>query len=330
MASFFSYPCVLTVFKPLAVIMKIYVLDTISDEAMASMADSHTVIRWEDPAAANWPADADAIINRTNPTTADQIRAAKNLKLIVKHGIGVDHIDLAAAKECGVAVCNTPGTNAQPVAELTIMAAIAAARNATAAERALRIGQAGEPFNWRGGEIAGKRVGLIGLGNIGSKVAPMFANGFGCSVSAVDPYVDNERFNTLSVRRFDTIEAMLPDIDILSLHCPLTDETRHLLDKITLALLPKGSLLINTARGGIVHDTALADALESGHLSAAALDVFESEPVDPSHRLLALPNVVATPHIGGHSYESGRRSGMAVVDIVLDALDGNPPRNRIV
>jgi len=310
--------------------MKIYVLDPISDEACSLMAETHTVIRWDDPAAANWPEDADAIINRTKLTTGDQIRAAKNLKLIVKHGIGVDHIDLDAARDCGVAVCNTPGTNAQPVAELTVMAAIAAARNATAAERALRLGKAGEPFNWRGGEIAGKRIGLVGLGNIGRKVAPMFSHGFGCSVAAVDPYIGEEVFAALSVRHCETLEAMLPEIDILSLHCPLTAETRHMLNATTLALLPKGALLINTARGGIVDDIALADALESGHLNAAALDVFESEPVDPSHRLLSLPNVVATPHIGGHSHESGRRSGMAVVDTVLDALDGNPPRNRIV
>lgn len=310
--------------------MKIYVLDAISEEAMALMADMHTVIRWDDPAADNWPTDADAVINRTKPATSDQIRAAKNLKLIIKHGIGVDHIDLNAAQECGIAVCNTPGTNSQPVAELAVMAAIATARNATAAERALRIGQAGEPFNWRGGEIAGKRVGLVGLGNIGKRVAAIFANGFGCSVSAFDPHIGNELFDELSVRRCHSLEDLLPEIDILSLHCPLSDETHHMLNATTLALLPRGALLVNTARGGIVHDMDLADALESGHLTAAAVDVFESEPVDPSHRLLALPNVVATPHIGAHSHESGRRSGMAVVDLVLDALDGNPPRNRIV
>lgn len=310
--------------------MKIYVLDAISEEAMDLMAEVHTVVRWDDPAADNWPEDADAVINRTKPATAEQIRAARKLKLFIKHGIGVDHIDLKAAEECGIAVCNTPGTNSQPVAELAIMATIATARNATAAERALRIGQAGEPFNWRGGEIAGKRVGLIGLGNIGKRVAAIFANGFGCAVSAYDPYIGDGLFNELSVQRRQSLEELLPEIDILSIHCPLSDETHHMLNATTLALMPRGSLLVNTARGGIVNDMDLADALESGHLTAAAIDVFESEPVDPSHRLLSLPNVVATPHIGAHSHESGRRSGMAVVDLVLDALEGNPPRNRIV
>lgn len=309
--------------------MKIYVLDTISEDAIAYLASRHTVIRPNDPAAANWPEDADAIINRTRPTTAEQINAAKRLKIIAKHGIGVDHIDLAAAKARGIPVTNTPGTNARAVAELTVMMVIAAARNATAAERALRRGTAGEPFNWRGAEITGKRIGLVGLGNIGRAVTPMFRSGFGCTVAAVDPYIEDSVFETHKVTRFNSIADMLPQTDILSLHCPLTPDTRHLIDAAALAALPAGAILVNTARGGIVHDEALADALAHGPLAAAALDVFEREPVDPGHRLLTLPNLVATPHIGGHSHESGDRSGMAVADIVLEVLDGKPPRNRM-
>ncbi|MEQ9490640.1 MAG: hydroxyacid dehydrogenase [Alphaproteobacteria bacterium] len=309
--------------------MKIYILDPISEDAIAYLASRHTVIRPDDPAAANWPEDADAIINRTRPTTAEQINAAKCLKIIAKHGIGVDHIDLDAAKARGIPVTNTPGTNARAVAELTVMMVIAAARSATAAERALRQGTAGEPFHWRGAEITGKRVGLVGLGNIGRAVTPMFRLGFGCTVAAVDPYLEDTVFETHGVTRYASVADMLPEVDILSLHCPLTPETRHLIDAAALAAMPPGAILVNTARGGIVHDDALADALENGPLAAAALDVFEREPVDPGHRLLTLPNLVATPHIGGHSHESGDRSGMAVAEIVLEVLDGKPPRNRM-
>jgi len=310
--------------------VKIYVLDTISEEAIAELAKRHAVVRPEDPDSANWPADADAIINRTRPVTAAQIEAANRLKLIAKHGIGVDHIDLDAAKARGIPVTNTPGTNAGAVAEMTVMLTISAARNASAAERALRRGDAGEPFHWRGAEISGKRVGLVGLGNIGKAVASMFRAGFGCDVSAVDPYIGDAPFDALNVRRFTTVGEMLPAIDILSLHCPLTDETRHLIDREAMAALPDSAILINTARGGIVDDEALADRLADGGIRAAGLDVFEREPPDPGHRLLSLPNLVATPHIGGHSDESGRRSGMAVVETVLDALDGKPARNRVV
>lgn len=299
---------------------RIYVIDSISEDAMAQLAARHDVVRFDDPARHDWPDHAHVIINRTTPVTADQIARAKHLELIAKHGIGVDHIDLGAAKAHGVTVINTPGTNARSVAELTVMMAVAVARKIPQAEAALRAGAPGDTAQWRGFEISGRRAGIIGLGNVGSQTAAILRHGYGCVVSAHDPYLKVERFAELGVERAETLEALLRSSDLVCLHVPLTDETHHMINANTLAWIPRGSILINTARGGVMDEAAVADALTSGHLFGAATDVFESEPPITNHPLLSCPNFIATPHIGAATKDSARRSGEVTVNIVLKHL----------
>lgn len=308
---------------------EVHLVDSISEPGVALLAERCTVIAADDPAIADWPARADAIITRTTPVTAGQIARAEKIRVIAKHGVGVDHIDLDAARARGIPVINTPGTNAQSVAELTCMLTIAAARNATRAEQALRQGTAGDTFTWRGVEIASRRVGIVGLGHVGRKVAPIFANGFGCPVAAYDPYIENDPFERLGVERAASLEALLARSDILLVHTPLNDETRGMIGAAAIARLPDSAIVVNAARGGIVEEAALAEALVAGKLRAAAADVFVAEPPPVDHPLLALPNFVATPHIAAATWDAADRSGAAVARAVLDVLEGREPPSRM-
>lgn len=308
---------------------EVHLVDSISERGIALLAEHCVVVPADDPAIADWPARADAIITRTTPVTAEQIARAEKVRVIAKHGVGVDHIDLEAARARGIPVINTPGTNAQSVAELSCMLTIAAARNATRAEQALRQGTAGDTFTWRGVEIAGRRVGIVGLGNVGRKVAPIFANGFGCPVAAYDPYIDDHPFERLGVERISSLEALLARSDILLVHTPLNDETRGMIGADAIARLPDGAIVVNAARGGIVEEAALAEALATGKLRAAAADVFAVEPPPVDHPLLALPNFVATPHIAAATWDAADRSGTAVAQAVLDVLEGREPPSRM-
>lgn len=308
---------------------EVFLIDSIAPEAKAALAETCTVIDKGDPAMDEWPERAHAVITRTSYITGDMIARSKRLKVVAKHGIGVDHIDIPAATAKGIPVINTPGTNAQSVAELTAMMTIAAARNTRPAAAAMRAGDSGDTFNWRGFDIAGRRVGIVGLGNVGRRTAPIFLHGFNCPVAAYDPYITDEPFDTLGVKRAQNLDALMSETDILCLHVPLNDETRHMIGAKELALLPKGALVINAARGGIVAEDAWYDALKSGHIYAGATDVFEVEPPDPSHPLLSLPNFLATPHIGAATADSARRSGETVVKLVLEILNGGPARTRV-
>ena len=304
---------------------EVFLIDSIDPVAAAKLAETCTVVDKNDPAIGEWPQRAHAIITRTAKVPGDLIAEAKRLKVIAKHGIGVDHIDVKAAKAHGIPVINTPGTNAQSVAELTMMLAIAAARNTRPAEAALRTGDPGDTFTWRGFDIAGRRVGIVGLGNVGRKTAPIFKHGLSCAVAAYDPYIDNTPFEALGVARAGSLDSLLQQTDILCLHVPLTEETHGMIGARELALLPREALVINAARGGIVDETALCDALTSGRIYAAGSDVFAVEPPSADHPLLQCPNFIATPHIGAATADSSRRSGETVVRLVLDILNGGDP-----
>ncbi len=309
---------------------RVTVIDSIAPHALEALEAQCLVTRYDDPAAADWTEHAHAIITRTTPITGEAIAAAKHIKLIAKHGIGVDHIDLGAAKAKGVAVINTPGTNAQSVAELTVMFAIAAARNTRPAETAMRQGAAGDTLNWKGFEIAGRRIGIVGLGNVGRKTAPIFRLGFNCHVSAYDPYIGDSPFDALGVHRMTSLEALLRETDILCMHVPLTDETRGMIGAAEIDLLPKGALIVNCARGGVVDEAALYEALSASRIAAAGSDVFVQEPPPVNHPLFSLPNFLSTPHIGAATADSGRRSGDTVVQHVIDILNGHPPVSSVI
>lgn len=238
------------------------------------------------------------------PCTAAMIGAAPRLRLIQKIGVGVNTIDLAAARARAIPVCNLPGTNAQAVAEMTLALMLAATRRLERFGTALRAGA------WTGsgalrdgiGELGGRTVGLVGYGAIPQALLPIL-HALGCRVL----YTARARREAAAAEWRD-LPALLAESDIVSLHIPLEPTTEKLIDAAAIARMKPGAVLINTARGGLVDQDALVAALRSGHLSAAGLDVFAQEPPDPADPLLSLPNVVATPHIAWLTRDTFARS----------------------
>ncbi len=226
------------------------------------------------------------------PCTAAMIAAAPNLRLIQKIGVGVNTIDLDAARARGIPVCNLPGTNARAVAELALALMLAVLRRIPRFDASLRSGVWTDPALQDGlGELGGRVVGLVGYGSVPRLLAPVLM-AMGCEVlyTARSPAAD-------AVGRFVPLDTVLTRADVVSLHIPLTPQTERLIDADALARMKPGAVLINTARGGLVDQAALTAALRSGHLSGAGLDVFVDEPAPPGEALLTLPNVVVTPHI---------------------------------
>jgi phosphoglycerate dehydrogenase-like enzyme len=225
--------------------------------------------------------------------TAEMIAAAPRLRLIQKIGVGVNTIDLDAAKARGIAVCNLPGTNARAVAELTLALMLAVLRRLPRFDAAMRRGEWSDPALQDGiGELGGRTVGLVGYGAIARLLAPVLA-ALGCRLiyTSRTPHPD-------AVGEWRSLDALLSESDVVSLHLPLTAETETLIDARAFAQMRRGAILINTARGGLVDQSALTQALKDGKLAGAGLDVFVHEPHDATEPLFHLPNVVLTPHIG--------------------------------
>src|SRR3954447_23149134 len=225
--------------------------------------------------------------------TAAMIAAAPRLRLIQKIGVGVNTIDLQAAKARGIPVCNLPGTNARAVAELTLAMRLAVSLRLVRFDNGLRDGLWTDSTLQDGlGELGGRSVGLIGYGAIPRILAPVL-EAMGCCVlfSARRPIPD-------AVGRQVPLNVLLAEADVISLHVPLADDTKHMINEAALQRMKPGAVLINTARGGLVDQSALVAALTSGHLAGAGLDVFDIEPISANEPLLSLPNVVVTPHIG--------------------------------
>jgi D-3-phosphoglycerate dehydrogenase len=241
------------------------------------------------------------------------------LRLIAVVGTGLDNIDLAAADRYGVAVCNAPGVNARSVAEHTIGLIFAVSRRIPRMDRELRAGE------WRhhsGPELAGKTLGVIGLGNIGSQVAGM-AKGLGMRVIAWSFTHDPERARSCGAELVER-DDLLRWADMISLHVPATPESRSMIGARELALMKPGAFLINTARGSLVDEPALIETLRSGRLGGAGLDVFAQEPLPPDSPLLALDNAVLTPHVGWVTHEATERLIQVPIDNVLAYLAGHP------
>jgi phosphoglycerate dehydrogenase-like enzyme len=236
--------------------------------------------------------DCDVLWHVLQRCTAEMIAAAPKLKLIQKIGVGVNTIDLVAAKQRGIPVCNLPGTNARAVAELTLGLMLSVLRRIPAFDRGLRSGIWTDTALQDGlGELSGKTVGLVGFGAIPRILAPIL-NAIGCSVL----YTSRTQAADAAAT-YRPLDRLLAEANIVSLHLPLTEETTHVIDAQALAQMKPGAILINTGRGGLVDQPALVAALMSGHLAGAGLDVFETEPPPNQNPLLNLPNVVVTPHV---------------------------------
>ncbi len=262
------------------------------------------------------------IVRSETRVGADVIDAGTRLRVIGRAGAGVDNIDVAAATRSGILVVNAPSGNTIAAAEHTMAMMLALARHVPQADQAVRSGH-WERSRFVGTELRDKVLGVIGLGNIGSEVARR-AQAFGMRVIACDPVVSEERAIQLNVR-LASFEQLLADADFVTLHVPLTRETRHLVDARALSLARRGVRLINVARGGIVDEQALWDALKDGHVVGAALDVFEQEPPGESP-LFSLPQVIATPHLGASTEEAQISVAVEVADQVIAVLDGGQPR----
>ena len=282
------------------------------------------------PASGDWHADADGVVVRLSQVTASDLARAKRLKAVVKHGVGVDNIDLTAARDRGVVVCNTPGVNSDAVAELTLGLALAVARRVAECDRRLRADGTIDRAQFLGVELGGKYVGVIGMGNIGTRVARKFHAAFGARILAYDPYVPADRWPDIPHERLASLDEMWPRADVVTPHVPLTAETRGIIGRAGLARMKPTAIVVNAARGGVVDEQALYDALKAGKIFGAGLDVFEAEPPTNRDPLIGLPNVVATPHAGGGTLETQAKSSIAVAETLLAVLDGNiPAKSRV-
>jgi D-3-phosphoglycerate dehydrogenase / 2-oxoglutarate reductase len=262
-----------------------------------------------------------AVLMRGNPPfTRRVIESAPQLKIIAKHGAGVDSVDVPAAAQCGVAVMTAGAANADAVAELALALMLALARELQRLDRGVK-GGAWERPNFQGTEFRGRSVGIVGYGQIGRRVARLAA-AFGAKVVI---HSRSAIADAAGAEVEPDLDALLRGADILSLHCPLTPETRGMIGAAQLQAMPQGALLVNTARGALVDETALADALRSGHLAGAGLDTFAAEPPDPKHPLFALDNVICTPHIAGATKGSLLRVGTIAATNIVRHLRGEAP-----
>ena len=271
-------------------------------------------------------ATARAIIvrNRTQVTAALVAKAPK-LEVVGRLGVGLDNIDLKACAARNITVCPAIGANAVSVAEYVIGSALILARGAAYfGSQSLVDGRWPREAAGNGWEIAGKRLGIIGYGNIGQTVAER-ARAMGMSIVAFDDYVPASSPAWAETTRV-SLDDLLRTSDVVSLHCPLTPETRHIIDAARLATMKKGALLINAARGGVVDEAALAAALKNGHLGGAAVDVFDIEPIDAKSgaAFAGVPNVILTPHVAGVTRESNARISSVTVENVMRVLKARP------
>ena len=255
--------------------------------------------------------------------TAKAMESAPGLKVISRYGIGVDRVDLAAAKARNIVVCNTPGANSQAVADLAFALLLSLARRVHILDRKTREGQ------WprsNGAELYGKTIGILGLGAIGRAVAQR-AGGFSMKVVAYDPFIDREyaKANGIAVADFD---VLIREADFLSLHLPLTEQTRHIISADAMRAMKKGAFIVNTSRGSLIDEAAAYGLLKEGRLGGLGLDVYEAEPPGASP-LFELENVVVTPHTAAHTVEATQAMADMSVQNLIDALSGKGCANTV-
>ena len=273
--------------------------------------------------------EADAII-ASSLVTYDRtaMDRAPSLRVIARTGIGVDKIDLGAATGRGIAVCNTPDAPTISTAEHTITLMLSVGKRVPGAQAALRNG--GRDFfgSHEGREVSGKVLGLVGVGRIGATVARM-ARGLSMTVIAHDPYVEATALSEAGIRTVDTLDQLLAEADVVSLHLPLTSETEYLINAERITLMKPGAILVNTARGGLVDHDAMLVALDSGRLFGAGLDVTDPEPLPPNHPLLHRDDVVVTPHVAAATVAGKARLYESAVTQALQVLRGEYPKHLV-
>lgn len=265
------------------------------------------------------------VIRSASKLTAELIDRATRLKVIGRAGVGIDNVDIEAATRRGIVVANAPESTVVSAAEQTIGLMVALARNIPQAHAALKEGR-WERSRWGGVELDGKTLGVIGFGRIGQQVARR-ALGLGMRVVAYDPFVGDDRFRELGIDHATTLEDVYAAADVISLHSPLSDETRGMINSRAIAAMRDGVRIVNAARGGLVDEDALIEGVRSGKIAGAALDVFSTEPY--SGPLLSLDEIVVTPHLAASTDEAQDRAGVIIAEQVVAALDGGVVANAV-
>jgi D-3-phosphoglycerate dehydrogenase len=282
--------------------------------------------RWQEEASL-----VDGIISRKGKITRELMQKGRGrLKIIARTGVGVDpsRVDLEAAKEFKVWVTNQPGSNSVSVAELVFGHMIALARHTPDADRAVKENRWSDYLKFLGTELAGKTIGIVGMGNIGTRVA-LRARAFEMSFMVYDPYVPESHVTALG-GKYVTLGELLAGSDFVTLHCPLTQETSRMIGDKELSLMKRSAYFINAARGGIVDEEALYRALSQKKIAGAALDAMEPEPPRADHPLFGLDNVIFTPHLGALTAEAATRGEWGAAQEVIRVLEGKRPKNPVV
>jgi D-3-phosphoglycerate dehydrogenase / 2-oxoglutarate reductase len=274
---------------------------------------------------------ADAVISRKGKITREQMeRSAGRLKIIARTGVGVDpsRVDLEAAKEYRVWVTNQPGSNAVSVAELVFGQMIALVRHTHDADRAVKENRWSDYLKFIGTELAGKTLGIVGMGNIGMRVA-LRARAFEMDLLVSDPYIPESHVTAIG-GKWIGLDELLTDADLVTIHCPLNRETTGMIGAKELALMKRSAFLVNAARGGIIDEDALCTVLKQRKIAGAVLDVIASEPPAKDHPLIKLDNVLWTPHLGAMTLEASERGEWGAAQEVIRVLESKRPKNPVV
>jgi D-3-phosphoglycerate dehydrogenase len=309
---------------------KVLVSDPIAPEGIEILrrvadVDVKTGLTKDELAAIIGDYDALAVRSETK-VTAEVIAAAKNLKIIGRAGVGVDNIDVEAATKRGILVVNSPEGNTIAAAELTVAMLLALARNIPQADAALRQGE-WKRSKYMGSEVYKKTLGVIGLGKIGREVAKR-AQAFGMPILGYDPYLKPEQAQALGITLAD-LDTIYKESDYITVHVPKTKETMGMIGAEQIALMKPTVRLINVARGGILDEQAVAEAAKSGRIGGAAIDVYSTEPATKDNPLLAIPNIVTTPHLGASTEEAQVNVAIDIAEQIADVLQGKPARSAV-
>jgi D-3-phosphoglycerate dehydrogenase / 2-oxoglutarate reductase len=307
---------------------RVYVDGPIHDEALDMLRGATEVVQGSVAGSVDIGAalpDVHAVLLRTAPLGKGAIEKARSLRVIARHGVGVDNVAVEEAARRGIPVLITPQANLRSVAEHVFALALAVSRNLIHADRTVRDGRFASRDSLMGRDLFGETLGVIGLGRIGGEVARMAARGFGMRVIGYDPWLSPYRIRERGVEPAETLSDLLGACDLLTVHVPLSRETRGLLGRRELASMKPGSVLIQTSRGGVVDERALVDALRSGRLAGAGIDVYENEPPPPDHPFFSMEEVVLTPHTAALTEQAMRRMAVDAAQGILDVLDGADP-----
>lgn len=304
----------------------VLVLDPIHEDGIARLGQSFRLKLPGETLSADDLGEAKAAVVRAFEVNGEWLSRAPNLRIVTKHGSGVDNIDIPAATAHGVMVANTPGgANSTAVAEGAVALMLAVLRKVREMDSIVRESRFDERWKLRLGDLTGSRLGLVGFGQIARVTARIGGAGFGMTVSAYDPFVSSEEMAKAGVTKVEDLIDLMASSDVISVHVPLSARTRHLIGERELAAMPAHAIIVNTSRGGLIHEPALVTALHEGRIAGAGIDVFDVEPPPADDPLFALPNVVLSPHVAGVTNGSMRDMALNVARVVEEALSGKKP-----